>query len=267
MNRQHWYARFEEALLEEFRTAGPCASMEEQLAYVFYEHGDELCGEDSGSVEEYLKQAKRVGIETFGLESRLWYKDNDVPAVGTWNERKRRKLHVLLKETDSDFQCFIINCYIKDFLYEKKTDLNELKNCLIPGAASLSQADNDMILDRLEERKKIIEEEYNWFADYKSGEIRHEALDLYKKETDIIYDIDDTGRNLQDFPQQPLVIVSQIMNQVVKILESLEEDPAWVIDAYDEVMFSLDGMSATFDDIKDDIASIIKEKRKDFTVI
>ena len=52
VDRQNWYEILESALLEEFDHMGPCASIEEQLANVFFEHRSELCCVNCGSVEE-----------------------------------------------------------------------------------------------------------------------------------------------------------------------------------------------------------------------
>ena len=70
LERQNWYARFESDLLESFAVVGPCASIEEQLACVFFDDVKVLCTAHCGSVEEFLQQSRKVAYEPFGVETR-----------------------------------------------------------------------------------------------------------------------------------------------------------------------------------------------------
>ena len=83
--RQKWNETLEKALLESFDRMGPCSSIEEQLANVFYEKRADLCVPYCGSIHEFIENSKKVGLEVFGVETRLWFKGQDVPAVGKWN--------------------------------------------------------------------------------------------------------------------------------------------------------------------------------------
>ena len=119
IERQHWNDILERALLESFDRMGPCESMEEQLANVFYENRRELCVPGCGSIHEFLNCAKKVSMELFGVETRLWRHGEDVPAIGNWNRACYDGAY------DSgvpmfDLPDFIIDSFIFDQLYEKK---------------------------------------------------------------------------------------------------------------------------------------------------
>ena len=48
---------------------GPCASIEEQLACVFFDDVKVLCTAHCGSVEEFLQQSRKVAYEPFGINT------------------------------------------------------------------------------------------------------------------------------------------------------------------------------------------------------
>ena len=130
MERQKWNETLENALLESFDSMGPCSSIEEQLANVFYENKNQLCVPDCGSIHEFLDYSKKVALELFGVETRLWFKGQDVPAVGKWNEGMyvgddRAIPYFMLPD-------FVIDCYIKDQMYEKRNNLQEIIDKIIP---------------------------------------------------------------------------------------------------------------------------------------
>ena len=261
LERQNWYARLEADLLESFDTAGPCASIEEQLAYIFLDDGDALCTAHCGSVEEFLLQSRKVAYEPFGVETRLWKAGEEVPAVGTWN-------NFLNIDTDSDDPIFeypaapdfVFDAYIEDQLFEKKYDPDIVLDRILPDGVHLKPEERKILLLHIDSCHAIIKKDYNWFADFHIGPLRRRALALYRKANRLVLEIDRSAVNLSRYPQQELVILSQIYNHVLRMLEMIEREPAAAAEDADEIAVSLDGMERNFEDISGELTDAVKSE-------
>lgn len=266
MERQKWNETLENALLESFDSMGPCSSIEEQLANVFYENKNQLCVPDCGSIHEFLDYSKKVALELFGVETRLWFKGQDVPAVGKWNEGMyvgddRAIPYFMLPD-------FVIDCYIKDQMYEKRNNLQEIIDKIIPKELPLSKEEKKMLALQIEQRNAILREKYNWFADFANGSLRHRALKLFGEVGSLVYELDCDNKELDMLPQQELVTLSQLYTHVSRILEILSEDADCEEEETCAMELSLEGMEMNFEDIKPLLISALdKVKKNRFNVI
>ncbi len=265
VKRQEWYEKLENYILDDFLYMGPCESIEKQLANIFFEYGDFLSCPHCGSVEELLQKSKKIGFEDYGVETRLWHKGEDVPAVGPWDAgadiAEELPAEAWIPSLD-----FLINTYIKDFLYQKKDDFSSLIETmkLLP----LSKADKDTLQHCIDLRGAAILRRYNWFADFVTGAVRHRALKLYQKISSLINDILYHNVKLESFPQQELVIMTQLYSHLMQILESVENSPAYIKEESEAIMLSLEGMELNFDDIKPLLCAAAAEQyKKGFKVI
>ncbi|MBQ9205652.1 MAG: hypothetical protein IJ158_02940 [Treponema sp.] len=266
MERQKWYDTLEDALLESFDRMGPCSGIEEQLANVFYEHRKELCVPDCGSIHEFIEVSKKVGLELFGVETRLWFKGQDVPAIGKWN----KDLY------DSDERAipyfalpdFVIDCYLKDQMYKKTNNINEVIEKIIPKDLPLSKKEKDVLRLQIAHRNDILRKEYNWFADFANGELRHRALNLFTEVGALVCELDCDNTELDQLPQQELVTLSQLYTHVSRILEILSDDSDCEEEETCAMELSLEGMEMNFEDIKPLLISALdKVKKNRFNVI
>lgn len=257
--RLDWYDNLECALLESFDRMGPCGTMEEQIANVFFENMSTLCGPSCGSVEEYINRyADRVGIERFGVETRFWFKGQNVPAVGKWNVNLIGSVYgnggigfMLSQE--------ILDQYILDMNYLREKDYKKLLEKIYPADYVFHKDEKSCIMMELKERNELISRSYNWFADQSKGLIRNQALELFSKVNALVYRIDKTaGNTIKDFPQQELVILTQLFGHLYKILQTVEEDPSIEKDT-DAVLLSLDGMKWNFEDIRGELEAAVEE--------
>ncbi|MBR0495700.1 MAG: hypothetical protein IJJ71_05970 [Treponema sp.] len=266
MERQKWYETLENALLESFDSMGPCSGIEEQLANVFYEHRKDLCIPDCGSIHEFLDLSKKIGLELFGVETRLWFKGKDVPAVGKWNEGMyvddgRAIPFFMLPD-------FVIDCYIKDQMYEKKDDINEIIEKAIPKDIPISKDEKKLLTLQIENRNAILRKNYNWFADFPNGSLRHRALKLFTEVGSLVCELDCDNKELDQLPQQELVTLSQLYTHVSRILEILSDDSECAEDETCAMELSLEGMEMNFEDIKPLLISALdKVKKNRFNVI
>ena len=269
LERQNWYDRLESDFLESFDDAGPCASIEEQLACIFLDDGEALCTMHCGSVEELLQQSRKIAYEPFGVETRIWKAGEEVPAVGKWN-------NFLNANTDfcgrmfEDFAApdFVFDAYIEDRLFEKKYDPEFILDMILPDGVHLKPEERKILLLHIDSCHAIIKKDYNWFADFYIGPLRRRALALYRKANQLVLEIDRFGANLERYPQQELVILSQIFNHVLQILELIEREPAAATEDAERIEASLDGMECNFEDISGELADAVKaEKRNGFIVV
>ena len=273
IERERWYYLLEKYLLESFKVVGPGNSIEEQLSMVFAEKRSELCVKNCGSIEEFFLRTKKVGFELFGVETRLWFKDQDVPAIGSWNENdyvppEDEKNLKPAAEKFEHIPSYIVDAAIKDQLYEKICDMELLLKKLYPNSYRISAVQRKMMLLHLKNRHDILAAKYNRFADSEISGIRHRILDLFAQVNALVYSIDLAGVDLSVFPQNPLVILSQIYGHISHVLEVSELDPASVARDANEIEISIDGMQMNFDCIEEDLRAVIaRESKHGFVVL
>ncbi|MCK9169285.1 MAG: hypothetical protein M0P01_02605 [Treponema sp.] len=271
LERQNWYDALEKALISSFDLTGPGCSIEEQLAVVFLDNSSRLCTPECGSVEEFLMQSKKIAYESFGVETRLWLNGVDVPAVGKWNEIPEDSSAEdgeirLLK--DLAIPDYILDAYIQNQLFDKRYDPYEIISVILPDNIRITAEEHKFFLLHINSRHDILKKSYNWFADFTLGEIRKRALALYKEASTLIFEIDRSSTNLERYPQQELVILSQIFSHVMKILEMIVLDSEAAADDVDEILLSLEGMESNFYDINNELIYMVEsERRNGFVVI
>ncbi len=272
--RLHWYTLLENLMLKSFDRAGPCSSIEEQLAVLFFENRRELCVEDCGSMHEYINSyAKKTGIEYFGVETRLWHKGKTVPAVGSWNKSLVSgddKAAQMLSPEEKLFYSmpqFVKDQFIVDMLFRRSEDFDALLERMIPQSIKLNIVEKNFLLLHLQERSVILKSDYNWFADQSIGPVRQKALLLYMRIALLVNKVDGYGKALENFPQQELVILSQLFNHLTRILETVAAQENLGEEA-ETLLLSLDGMEMNFEEIQSELEeAVVKERKRNFTVI
>ncbi len=266
-DREKWVMDLENGLLKSFDRMGPCHSIEQQLAFTFFENREKLCSPECFSIHEFLYHTTKIGMELFGVETRLWKKGENVPAVGEWN---REFLHVGLESCFPSLRVpdCLIDCLIKDQFYEKKDDVSQIIKKLIPASIRLTHEEEEFITLQIMSRNAILRKHYNWFADFAIGSIRHKALELYSKVGDLVYDIDCAGEKIEQFPQQELVTLSQLFTHISRILEMLASGRECEEDEKTALKLSLEGMEYNFEDIRTELKlAVDRFKAGQFKVI
>ncbi len=267
LDKKQWNSDLENALLRCFDRMGPCASMEQQLAFAFFENRSKLCLPDCGSIHEFLNDAKKVSMELFGVETRLWRKGEDVPAVGNWN---RDFLDAGLGACFPSFKTpdGLIDCLIKDQLYEQEDDVSKILERLLPSSVELSPEEEQFFTLQIMSRNAILRKHYNWFADSVIGSLRHKALELYSKVGELVYDIDCVGKEIEQFPQQELVTLSQLFTHISRILEMFSSGKECEGEDKTALKLSLEGMEYNFEDICGELKTAInKSHARQFKIV
>ena len=252
LEREEWYSRFENGLIENFEHSGPAGSIEQQLAFLFLENQMELCIRNCGSAEEFLKHTKKIAICPYGVESRIWYANESVPYIGNWN--KDLSADSLFSNITVIFSPGIIDAYIINYIFEhreKKSPktIEELVDEVFPAVLRMTMQERKLVLLNIEKRHDILNKTYNQFADYKFAPLRQRILNLFSQVSLLLCSIGCSGLKLQDFPQQELVILVQLFSHIGKIVEEMENEFLQDSFPFDDVQLSLDGMEETFDEI------------------
>ena len=262
--RLDWYRKLESYLLDSFETAGPCASIEDQLAGVFFSHREELCIPECGSVEEFLLGGSRkIGIENFGVETRLWYKGKSVPAVGSWNRdsmvrMSREPRFSSEKGAYYSFPAEVWDQAVLNMYFQHKDDLEDVLSTLYPEDYVFHEGEKPLVMQNLSKRAQVLKTGYNWFMDQTSGPIRMQSLELFKKVNSLLFKIDGCTGDLNDFPQQELVILMQLYEHLLNILSYSYTDKDVENDS-DAILVSIDGMKWNYDDIEEILLGAIEE--------
>lgn len=268
--RNEWYINLENMLLEGFKKMGPCSSIEEQLANVFYENRKKLCIPLCGSIHEFLEKTKKISMELFGVETRLWFTDEDVPADnnGSFDE-------IVLPFYD--IPEFVIDCFVKDKLFELYKGKNSLKEDISPliiktilsEEMDLSPDEKDFFTLQIEKRSVKLRKRYNWFADFAFGAFRHRSLELYLKVRELFFELDCSEAELKKLPQAEFVVLSQLFTHITNILQTLceygensDNGEIYDLEEFEAMQLSLDGMEFNLEDIKPILLDAYKEIQK-----
>lgn len=269
--RSRWSYDLEQSLANMIDIYGPLSSIEEQIAYAFFGSTDKLCISQCCSLEEYLSRDHTIGIEYYGVESRLWKKGEEIPAVGIWNGNLKENVDLsdtLYSEIGIPIPAHILDAYIFDALYRKETDSTNMLTRIIPDVCDLKKGQMKIFSLHLTTRYGILVKTYNRFLDFEKAPIRGEALVLYSNLVQLICELDVCGIPATSFPQQPLVTLAQLFAHTTRLIEAflyegvLSEEDLFVIGS------SLEGMNESFEDISAELSIAMGSQKKDgFTIV
>ena len=274
VQREEWYTHFEEGLIESFDRHGPASSIEEQLSFLFLENQEQLCIRACGSTEEFLAHTTKIGFEPYGVETRIWRKGEQVPYIGKWNGLGLER-GMLLTDMALTLTPRVIDAILEDRIYDKRCgkkdvsdDYEDVIKKIFPNMSMISSSERRLVLLNIEKRNDILEKMYNQFTDYPIAQMRKRILALFSKVSELFCAIGGSGVSADIFPQQELVILSQLYSHVVRLLEEVENvyiRPQFPID---DVTLSLEGMEDTFDDISGVLFSALENNRaKGFEIV
>jgi len=290
--RREWHENFENAMLKSFERLGPCSNIDEQLEYIFYDNRNKLCVPLCGSVHEYLDKTDKVDIEYFGVEPRLWRKNEEVPADnnGSFDE-------IILPFYE--IPDYLIDCLAKDILFtneqnksqnDKKSVLKDLfdniNDCrqkkhngfverLFANTSNIDIDELEKIKLQIENRSVKLRKYYNWFADFAFGAFRHRSLELYSDTRELFFDLECSKEELKKLPQVELVVLAQIYNHVSGMLQAVSEygiysdnGEMYNVDEFKLMQDSLDVLEFNLEDIKPILLDAYEKiKRERFSLV
>ncbi len=272
IQREEWYTCLENAFLESFDKHGPRNSIDSQLAVIMLENQEKLCIKNCGSIEEFMSHTKKVCFQNFGVESRIWRKNEEIPYIGKWISEENYD-ELLINDFTNSFSPVVFDSFVKDNLYnistkKKSETFEELVKKACPFYANTNFFENKEIIDKLEKRQEFIEKGYNQFIDYPIAEIRKRLLDVYIKISSLAFELAFSGIDAREFSQDELIILSQVFSHCVKMVEQLEVPSMFIDFPIDEMYMSVQGMEFTFDEIENSLKNSLKNLRyKFFSVV
>lgn len=276
--RAKWCSVLENALLESFILYGPGLSIEDQLAKVFFTYHYDLCNTSADTIEHFIKTTKKIGIEYYGVETRLWYKGKDVPAIGAWMSTEDEEdddtqftyLYGCIHNSPLQFPVLqeVLDACILDCLFQKIEVNHNILKKLFPENLVLSEIEQKSILKIVYDRKEVLEKKYNWFADYECGAIRSRLLSLYTQIVSFVYELDNVKFSLQTLPQQPIVILTQLLNHSRFMLELIVNNNEISKDDLTVVDVSIENMKYNFDEVFMELSTaVLKQHKKQFSLV
>lgn len=256
IEREDWYSSFEEGLLNSMEKNGPLNSIEEQLAYLYLEHQKELCIENCGSIEEFLKHTKKIAFCPYGVETRIWKTGENVPYIGTWN--KEYASQAVYSNLSSLFTPEIIDAYLEDAFYktkdtDKKINIQDIFNSIYTTQIKFTSSEKKLILLNMQKRHDIIEKNYSSFVDYDLYSVRGRILELFTKVNFLMCSIACSSVDFSLMPQQELIIIIQLFNHLIRIIEEMQNSFLRGSFPVDDVLMSLEGMEETYEDISESL--------------
>lgn len=266
IERENWYYNLEDRILENIELKGPLESIEDQMSLLFFENKEKLCIENCGSFEEFMARTSKVSFEPYGVESRIWKAGETVPYSGPWN-RLLGKDYILF-DLLIIFHSSIIDSCIKNDIYKEKIKNSEsvvkgLINEFTDKVLSCSPEGLDKLLLNIKKRSDIIASEYNPFSDYIIADTRERALELYLETELLLYSVWSFKGELEEFPQQELIILFQLQSHLIRILEEFENTDDFGSFPVDDIAFSLDGMDDAFKEIDIVLRAFMEDKFED----
>ena len=274
VQREEWYIHFENGLLESFDRHGPASSIEEQLSFLFLENQEQLCIRACGSTEEFLAHTSKIAFEPYGVETRIWRKGEQVPYTGKWTGSGMDR-GILLADMALTLTPRVIDAILEDRIYDNSRgkkdipeDFEDVMKKIFPNMSMISSSERRLVLLNIEKRNDILKKMYNQFTDYPIAQIRKRILALFAKVSELFCAIGGSGIAVEAFPQQELVILSQLYSHVVRLLEEVENTFMRNQFPMEDVSLSLEGMEETFEEINGILFSSLECNRsKGFEIL
>ncbi len=265
-DRLAWYRTLEDCLKQSFEIIGPSGSIEDQLAFAFFLGQEELFTEHAGSIEEFMEWTSAIGLESYGVESRLWLKGEEIPSVGTWGMCLINSPTTALEEailyTGLPLSTSLIDVYIQDALFRRETATTSLFQRMIPPLNGNPLLFVPVIKKYVNRRFTLLGASYNRFADYDAGLLRTRFVTLHSALMYFVFLLERSGVQPQDLPEQGFVILGQLMSHTVNALDHFIGTPELSADESTSLFASVEGMEDSYFEIKTIIQEVLPEITK-----
>lgn len=271
LERNEWFKICEERLIDSFDKNGPCLSIEQQLAFLYLENIEELCTESCGSIEELLANSNKISFSHYGVESRLWKKNELIPFIGNWNTDNSSEM--IYSNMFTVFSPLIFDAYIKDSLEQEQTgkpfkSIEDIMNLLFPPHLKINSSERRYLLLNIQKRHDILKKSFDRTQESSILSMRHRIVELFSDVSDLLSSIGASGLKMDVFPQQELIILMQLFVHLVRIIEEIEFFLGTKGSPIEEIALSLEGMEDTFEEIGDTLSKALDSNLyKNFKII
>ena len=267
-----WLTQMEKSLIQSFEIAGPCACIDEQLAFAFFLGQDVVFTPYAISLEFFLNWTKKISLEPYGVESRLWFTGEVIPSHSSWNMAIITSPSSLLEEALVHLRLplspHIVDICIFDALFRKEPDASALLHRLLPDKYCTDFIYVPVVERYIRRRFKDSSATYNWFADQEFGSLRNRYVELHNALMTYVFSLEKTGFEPDEIPDQGAVVLAQLMTHALSALENLDTssdiDPIDI----DSLWASIEGMEESFFEAKTAIQEALPDmNKKRFSVI
>ncbi len=261
--RDQWKKDFEKALEESLTSWGPRDSIDDQLVCMYLTNAVSLCLPHCASISEVMQSTTKFEISPYGVESRIWFRDEEIPAWGEWIEQEDSYEQVYVEDDALPVPEYIVNEYINDSFFMKEDSAVMILKRIIPEHESLTKVEYNLILLLLEKKRVSMRKEYNWFADFLIGEVRHRTLVLYTNLLRLVHDLENSDVDISRLSQQYLVVLSQLVAHISRFIGSFSEEGFINEKNVHAMSVSLEGMEMSYDDTNEVLSAEINLNRKE----
>lgn len=270
--RGRWMSALEDALVSSFPTNGPCASIDEQLSFAFFLAQEDLFVKDAGTVMEFMKWTKKVSPEYYGVETRLWYAEGEIPSQKQWNlvmiDAPSTLFDDSLVHMGLPLSSAVVDSYVLDALFRKETGPDALLERLIPVRHPSAPFCVPVIARSVQQRFKAAASSYNWFADHEKAVLRNRYVALHEGIARFLFSLSSSRIGPDLIPDQGSVILGQLLTHAVTALENLDNPKAKAGFEAESLWESIEGVEENFFDVKTDIQEVLPElMKRRFSVI
>lgn len=265
--KEEWTSSLENSLSQVFEITGPGTGIEEQLAFAFFLEQEKLFVSSVPSVGDVLALSKKIGLEPYGVETRLWYRDVVIPSQSSWIMNLVVAPASIVEEAfvllGLPVNMLVMDSYIKDALFLNDTDYASIMARLIPVHSGQNSFCLPVIKRELKARFSELKETYNLFADNEIGMLRNRFVTLHSALSRIMLDLHYSGLSPDDIPEQGAVILEQLLSHTVSALETIDGNN---LDTYcaesDALWASIEGMEDSFFETRTSIMEALPQLHK-----
>ena len=268
-----WHEAAENGFENCFALLGPGASMEEQFAFAYWFGGERMRQVPAYSLEEFLfEKTNRVDIVPYGIESRCWFEGKEIPDSKNLHSfavpPDRTYIEELLYKKNIPISEYVILSFVKDALFRKEADVEEIIDRLVPKVVRLSDVERDLLAEYILESIEDLSEGYSVFTDRKTGPMRQRVIELHTAVIELSAKLQKGDIEKAWLPRHTFIVLSQIQNHAAALLEELAFDESPLEAEITSMDNSLDSMIDTYTDIKELINNATDNyRRSNFTVI
>ena len=265
IERQQWYGIFEKEMKKCFERLGPLTDMPVQLYYVERMIHEKISfTENCGAFEEFLEHTK-LGFKPYGVETRIWKNDEEIPFAGSWNggDAKEALADSLSKIIDNRFFFVIAN----NELYEEinhitKPGCHKFYESVFPKICLISNAKDSMTVEQvilnIKKRRDILKKKRITSLDATKDKIRRTLLIFFSDVAEFMCDAILMANDFSKFLSRDLILLSQLYLHLLQILIDLAQNGKNLSYTSEEVDTMLQGMEDTFEDLKFSMGALVK---------
>jgi hypothetical protein len=280
-----WLADFEECLLRSFELYGASTAIDEQMTFAWFLGQDCLFTPHAASIAEFLKWTKRISIEPYGIETRLWRAGEAITAQGSWDMPMVTVPTSVTEEIffhlGMPYNDLVLDSYVLDALFRKEKGVKQVLSRIFPSRAGIAALCVPILERELSRFHEDFSSDYNWFADHDNAVLRNRYVELHNALANFVWMLKASKIKSEAVPDQGAVVLHQLLNHAVSGLEALDADYFASVeerekplelkrrgDDQESLWASIESMEDSFFDIKTVILDALPElKKQNFSLL